>query len=92
MGLSNYFTGVDPIDLIDFTIRHVDWLAGDQITGSSWTSPSGGVISTSTFTTGTATVWVISGTVGVVHQYENVVGTLAGRRLNESLYVKFGDQ
>jgi hypothetical protein len=97
MGKTNYFSGIDPLDRIDFTIKFTDWLApNDQITGSSWsapiTNPPGGVIDATSFTTGTATVWVISGTVGSMYRYENLSGTLQGRRINRSIMVAIRDE
>ena len=96
MGKKNYFEDVDPNDRLDFTIKYVDWLAGDQITGSSWTAdasnPAGGVIDATSFTTGTTTMWMISGTAGFSYKFDNLAGTLLGRRVDKDIMVMVRDE
>ncbi len=95
MGVIDHFDDIDPNSRLDFTIRYVDFLDGDQITGSSWTAastnPAGGVIDEETFTTGTTTMWFISGTAGQSYRYDNPMGTLEGRRLGKSIIITVRD-
>lgn len=81
---------------IDYSIRWVDWLDGDQISASSWaivSNPDGGiVIDTPSNTTGTATVWVSSGTVSNTYRLENSITTTAGRTDNRSILIEVVDR
>jgi len=91
------FDDHDPKDKLDYTIRWRTWLNGDQITGSSWAAASENpdsamFITNSTFTTGTATIWLASGTPGSTYRFENQIGTLSGRDKNDAIQVTVRDE
>lgn len=82
---------------LDYTVRWVDWLAGDQITGSSWAgaanNPDSALMVTSTlFTTGTTTIWFASGTINHTYRFDNHIGTLAGREDSRSILIEVVDK
>ena len=82
---------------IDYSLRWVDWLAGDQITGSSFQVAAGNpdanlIIITTTFTTGTTTVWFASGTINHTYRFDNFIGTLGGREDNRSILIEVKDR
>lgn len=81
---------------IDYSVRWVDWLNGDQISSSSWaivSTPDGAiVIDTPTNTTGTTTIWISSGTVDNTYRLENSIATLAGRTDNRSILIEVVDR
>lgn len=98
MGITNKFPPKDPRDKLDYTILYSSWLpAGDQITGSNWTARTDNpdsamsIISTS-FTTGSATIWLASGTVCKVYGFENQIGTIGGRDKNQTVIVPVKDE
>lgn len=96
MGISREFEGHDPLARLDYTIKWSRWLDNDQITGSSWSAeddnPSGMFIDSQTFTTGTATIWLTSGTAYRTYAFDNLIGTLQGRRVSEKIYVTVKDK
>jgi hypothetical protein len=82
---------------LDYSIRYVDWLNSDQITGSSWTAAPGNpdanlMITATAFTTGTTTAWFASGTINHTYRYENHIGTLGGREENRSILIEVTDK
>jgi len=81
---------------LDYTVRWRNWLDGDQITGSSYnivSSPDGAiVIDTPTFTTGSATIWISTGTINHTYRIENYIGTLQGRSDNRSILLEVKDE
>lgn len=95
MTLENQFDK-DKNARLDYSVRWVDWLGTDQISSSTWAivnSPDGLlVIDTPTNTTGTATIWVSSGTVNTTYRLENSIGTLAGRTDNRSILIEVVDK
>lgn len=96
MGVLRYFDEHDPNSRLDYQIKWSTWLGTDQITGSSWAAdtanPSGMTLETSSFTTGTTTVWLSSGTAGSSYRFENTIGTLQGRTAQESIFVTVKDK
>jgi hypothetical protein len=80
---------------IDYSVRWVDWLNGDQLFSSAWaivdTLDGALVIDTPTNTTGTATIWISSGTVNSTYRVENSIITLAGRVDNRSILIEVVD-
>lgn len=95
MALDNQFDK-DPFARLDYSVRWVDWLGSDQITGSSYnivSNPDGMlVIDTATFTTGTTTIWISSGTINHTYRVENPIGTLLGRSDNRSILIEVKDK
>lgn len=82
---------------LDYSVRWVDWLNGDQITGTSWqaaaNNPDGHLMMiTSAFTTGTTTLWLASGTINHTYRFDNVIGTLGGREDSRSILVEVVDK
>lgn len=81
---------------IDYAVRWVDWLDGDQISSSAWaivSSPDGAiVIDTPANTTGTATIWISSGTINTTYRIENSIETAAGRKDNRSILIEVVDK
>ena len=96
MSVLGLFDKHDPRDKLDYTIRWVDWLNGDQITGSTWAAasdnPAGMIMDSDSFTTGTTTLWLASGTIGSSYRFDNQIATLAGREKNESIIVSVKDR
>jgi len=95
MSLSNQFDK-DRRARLDYSVHWVDWLGGDQISSSSWaivSNPDGAiVIDTPSNTTGTATIWVSSGTASETYRLENSIATLAGRTNNRSILIEAVDK
>lgn len=96
MSLENTFKK-DHDAKLDYSVRWVDWLAGDQITGSSWAAaannPDASIfIHSNTFTTGTTTLWLTSGTINHTYRFDNHIGTLGGREDSRSILVEVVDK
>lgn len=96
MALDNQFEK-DPRAHLDFSVRWSDWLGTDQISSSSWAAVASNpdsaiVLDTPSTTTGTATVWVSSGTVNHTYRLENSIATLAGRTDNRSILIEIKDR
>jgi hypothetical protein len=67
----------DPNGNETFTLSYADQIGSDRIVASSWTPPSGVVVSASAFTATTTSVRLRGGSLGQIVDVKNVV-TLAG--------------
>lgn len=96
MGITNKFEPKDPRDKLDYTVLYRNWLGTDQITGSAWAAlsgnPAGMAMETETFTTGSTTLWLSSGTVSNIYGFENQIGTLGGREKNVTILIPVKDE
>ena len=77
-----------PGDRLDYTIAWSKWLAGDQITASTWTVPAGAAVAGSSFTETTTTAWIEGGTVGASYRVVNRITTAAGRIVERTIVIK----
>ena len=65
-----------PIANLDFAVDWSDWLAdGETIVSSSWSSPDGLVIETSSYTDTQSVVWVSDGVINSTYRMINVITT-----------------
>lgn len=69
----------DPQAKLDYGVDWSDWLAGDTISGSSWSAETGITVDASSHTDTVATVWLSGGTVGGSYKVTNHITTLGGR-------------
>ena len=69
----------DPNAVKDYTVDWEDWLAGDAISTSSWSVPSGITNSFTSNTTLLAIIWLSGGTVQTDYEVYNTIVTAGGR-------------
>jgi hypothetical protein len=83
----------DPDAVLDYTFDWQGsapgpWLeAGETITASAWTAPSGITVDSSTFDDTTTTVWLSGGTEWEDYEVVNHVTTSAGREDDRTLTI-----
>jgi hypothetical protein len=66
----------DPSAVLDFNLNWSDWLTGaEEIVASTWTSPDGLTIDTSSYTSSLAVVWLSGGTNGRTYRVVNRITT-----------------
>jgi hypothetical protein len=84
----------DPAAELDYTVDWTKWLAGDTISTSSWTIPSGLTKGTKgeSNTTKTATIWLKGGTLGTEYTVTNKIVTVAGRTDERSFTITIEDR
>jgi len=82
----------DPAAELDYTVDWTKWLAGDTISTSSWTVPTGLTKITDSKTTKTATIWLKGGTVGTEYTVTNKIVTAAGRTDERSFTITIEDR
>ena len=75
----------DPDAKLDYYINWTAWLAGDTISGSTWVSTDGVVLSADAILGGVTRVWVDGGTQGTVAALTNHITTVAGREEDRTL-------
>jgi len=80
----------DPNEVLDYQVDWTAALAGDTISTSNWTVPSGITQDSAANTTTTATIWVSGGTDGTRYDLTNRITTTAGRTFDRviSLFVR----
>jgi len=78
----------DPDELLDYMVDWLKPLAGDLITSSEWTLPTGVVGSQESFTTTSATIWLSGGTAGKDYELINRITTAAGRIREQTCVLK----
>lgn len=79
----------DPDDVLDYSINWARELAGDTISTSVWTVPSGLTDeSLSTNTDTETTVWLSGGTDGTSYDVKNRITTAAGRTMDQTVTLK----
>ncbi|WP_155300689.1 phage fiber-tail adaptor protein [Deinococcus kurensis] len=74
--MSKFGKGVG--ETLDYSRDWTEWLDGDRITASTWTS-DGLTVERTAHVGGVATAWVSGGAVGKAHQLVNRIETEAGR-------------
>jgi hypothetical protein len=80
----------DPNAVLDYVIDWGDeWLeAGDEISTSAWTIPTGITKDSDTKTTTTTTIWLSGGTDGVSYDIVNRIVTTGGRTDDRTITIK----
>jgi len=80
----------DPQAIKDFTIDWREWLAAtDILSTSNWTvDDTTMAVTQTTNTTGTATIWLASGTINTIVSVVNRITTAGGRQQDQTIYVK----
>lgn len=85
----------DPDEVLDYGWDWTDWLAGDTISTSIWTSPAGITVGNGgngapvpSNTTTTTKVWLLGGTAGLNYTLTNRITTAAGRTGDRSLVIQ----
>jgi hypothetical protein len=90
MSIQNFVK--DPSARKDYGFDWTAWLAGDTISASAWTLPTGvAQYSASNTTTGT-TVWLTGGTHGADYTVTNQITTAGGRIEQRSLKIQVREQ
>lgn len=83
----------DPNAVLDFQIDWSDWLAaGETISTSSWTVPSGITRDSDSENNTAATIWLSGGTAGTNYDCINRIVTSAGRTDDRTLRVRCKDR
>ena len=75
----------DPDEVLDYELDWTDRLAGDTISTSSWTVPTGITKASDTKTTTVTTVWLSGGTIGTKYELTNRIVTAGGRTMDQSV-------
>ncbi len=78
----------DPDALLDYCMKWIRWLSGDEIATSMWIVPAGLTKEGEENTTTTATVWLSGGTAGEDYQITNRITTVGGRRQDRSVTIR----
>jgi len=79
----------DPDAVLDYVADWANWLKGDTISTSSWTTENDGItIDSDSNTTTIATVWLSSGTEGTDYKVVNRIVTTAGRTKDQTLMMR----
>ena len=74
-------------DVLDYAIDWTAWLAGDTISTSTWTVPTGITKASDSHTTTVCTAFLSGGTAGITYLITNAIVTAAGRTVQRSFYV-----
>ena len=82
----------DPAAIIDYTVRWSQWLGTDQISASDWIVEDGIVETLQTNTTGSATIWLASGTAGEAYRVTNRIQTIGGRQDDRTIVIPVGNR
>ncbi len=82
----------DPAAILDYTVKWSQELGADQISTSSWIIETGIVNTAESNTTGTATVWLASGTAGETYAATNQIQTTGGRQDERTIQVRVGNR
>lgn len=78
----------DPNATLDYSINWEDWLAGDTITTSNWTTTAGITIESDSNTATLASVWLSGGTARDNYTITNAITTAGGRVDDRSISIK----
>ncbi len=83
----------DPNAVLDFGFDWSDWLAaGETLTVSTWSVPSGITEESNTNSTTTTTIWLSGGTAEHEYEVTNHVTTSAGREDDRTLNIKLQER
>lgn len=75
----------DPDEFLDYKVDWSKRLGSDSISASTWTTPSGISVVTSTFEPKYTVVWLSGGTVGTTYSFVNRVTTASGRIMEQTI-------
>lgn len=78
----------DPDEVLDYEIDWTARLAGDTISTSTWTVPSGITKNSDTSAASTTTIWLSSGTIGTSYSILNRIVTANGRTMDQTVKLK----
>ncbi len=90
-------TAKDPDDVLDYQLNWAERVAsligGDTINGSTWSIITAATtpplaIDTDSFTNTTTRVWFSGGKAGTTYSLRNIVTTLGGRTIDQTVRVK----
>ncbi len=68
-----------PSAVLDYSFDWSDWLAGDTITSSSWTTPPGLTLEDASHTDTVTIAWISGGAEGTDYTIANHIVTAGGR-------------
>lgn len=74
-----------PDEIKDYSIDWAPKLAGDIISSSTWTVPTGVTKLSDTFSTTLTTIWLSGGSVGYSYSFLNVIITSGGRTYEQTV-------
>lgn len=78
----------DPDEVLDYVVNWQTPLAGDMITTSTWTLPTGIAAGANTHTDTTTTIWLSGGTDGENYDLLNRITTAGGRTRDQTCTLK----
>lgn len=78
----------DPEAVKDYTLDWTDWLAGDEITDSTWTVPAGLTKDSMGNTTKVTSIWLSGGVLGESYILSNKIRTLGNRTESRSIEIR----
>jgi len=82
----------DPSDRTDYGFDWTDWLAGDTISASAWTLPTGLTDYSDSNTTTSTTIWITGGTHGTDYLITNQITTAGARIKQRSIKIMVREQ
>ena len=89
---SNTRFAKDPQAVLDYQIDWSAWLGVDTIASSTWTVPTGITKTLDTKTTTATTIWLSSGTAGLVYSVVNTIVTAGGRTQDQTIYISIEER
>jgi hypothetical protein len=79
----------DPNATLDYTVDWRTWLpTGDMLVTGTWIVEAGLVVEQEDLATGTCSVWLSSGTAGILYEATNRITTLGGRINDQTLFIE----
>jgi hypothetical protein len=75
------------LDELDYQILWSAWLAGDTITESTWSVPTGLTKGSDDKTATTTTVWLSGGALDTRYRVRNTITTAGGRTKTRSIFL-----
>lgn len=82
----------DPDAVLDYAIDWSRWLGEDALTAAQWAVPDGLTKVSEALDTGTATIWLSGGSVGVTYLLTCHITTAAGREEDQSFRIKIKER
>lgn len=77
-----------PSDVLDYTGKWMQWLDGDTISTSAWSTDNGLTLSSESNNTDSATVFISGGSDGNTYKVTNQITTTAGRTKEGFIFIK----
>lgn len=75
----------DPDEVLDYKVDWAKRLGADSITASTWTSPDGITLMTSSFQSKFTIAWISGGTIGKTYAFTNRITTSSGRVMEQTV-------